>query len=706
MGTDPHATVQALTLSALFVLTALAGCIAGDTPGTSGAEGPVPDPGAEASWMPGPVPLADCREQFAIFPLPADRADPLPPGFEPVPYPGDPAGETVQLVTVAYTCERKGPDGDEAVSEMLGMMAVEPPESHRNGSIDAYFAVIVGATTSEAMNETYHAWGIPQIQQGPVSLALPAQTPAAGAARAWARLDGSPVRVNTTTPGPVQAGDPGKARLFGVDGASVTGAVDHDWNATETMGPGEARFDSDVIPVPVLPGMGHHAWGYDTVLSPVRDLPDLPGDEATLVPADPEEVTARTVPTGFQGGEPSIGSLPSGSLFVQAFDHTLRSPDGGRTWESVYNYTIDTVQGSYGTFDPMLWTDPATERVYWNHLAPDPAVAGGLCSAIGWSGDGGETWDRNDRACGTGGVDFQKLAGGPPGPDTNPAAGRQHPTVLYLCYNKQRPSTGQVPAPRTYDTHCSVSYDGGRTWPVESRTLDCPGCGGGAGRPTVAPDGTVYVPLGGQLAVSRDSGLTWTTIGDLPLWARQIAFTPDGTMYVLGTSNGVAHVARSPDGGQTWAGPWRASPKSVETTAFEAFATGDDGRLAVAAVGTNHSLADPVDAPDDARWHLHVTFADDADTDAPTFHALQATQDPVQVGPLCTRGACSDTGARNLLDFIDAAAGPNGTFYVSYADGCTGECATTEDPDPEDSRDSAASVAWLAGWTLRGDGGS
>lgn len=425
------------------------------------------------------------------------------------------------------------------------------------------------------------------------------------------------------------------------------------------------------------------------------------GQRVDVTPDDAPDPRARTVLTGLSGAEPSIGILPSGSIFVQAFEQTLASTDAGETWETVYDFESAT---GGGTSDPMLWVDRDTERVYWNHMAP-PLV----CSAIGWSEDEGQTWDRNDAACGLPGIDFQKLGGGPPGPGPNPLAGDQHPSVLYLCYNKPLVAV------------CAPSYDGGETWPIEvpitcdadasGPTLRCPLV---RAPPAVGPEGTAYVPVGAfsstdcprsLLAVSTDSGLTWTSqpgpAGASCMSIDALDVAPDGTLYVAGEASEepVTYLARSTDHGQTWQGPWPVSPPDVGMVAFEAVTAGADGRVGVALVATNETGGSPGAASEEARWDLHMVITEDADSDQPTFTSVQATDDPVQVGPICLGGvSCPD--ARNLLDFIDADTHPDGRFYVAYTDGCTGQCAEAADPAPEDSRDNANAVAWLEGFSL------
>lgn len=655
-----------------------------------------------------PAPAAftreDCTLQVAEFPVPEELARDLAPGdLEPAPYEGAPA--TGSLIVVASDCTA---DGGGPSDELWGYVPVEPPEEVPGTDLDRTVAAIGSFVEGERLRAIYEAWNLTAAFPGNVTVQAHAEGPPGRAGHVEAIQEGFALEISTGEPRPAPADPMAGLRVLHLQEGVVASSVEVTWPADETLaGAAKIRATGEEPTGPefaLFNGLTGEAVSHPGPVAITADFTRLRSPEAAdpltgVEPADPAALEPRTAHTGFSGAEPSIGTLPSGDLYVQALDNTLRSTDGGETWESVYNYSYEAPTGeTYPTYDPMLWTDSETGRVYWNHMRPSPGPASTTrCTAIGWSDDGGESWSRNDHACTTTGVDFQKLGGGPPGPDPNPMAGEEHPTVLYLCYNKQLPQV------YTYDTHCSVSYDGGESWPVESRTFACVNCGGGAGRPAVADDGTAYVPLGGQIMYTTDSGLAWrATPGPDGVWTTQLEVGPDGSLYALALSDGIVHVARSDDGGQTWDGPWRASPAGIGTAAFQAFAVGEGGRVGVALVGTNASLDDPVDADDDARWHLHVAVTDEADGADPTFRTLQVTDDPVQVGPLCTYGACADTGARNLLDFIDAAAGPDGTFHVAFADGCTGDCATSADPAPEESRDDEAVVAWLEGWNLDG----
>jgi hypothetical protein len=405
---------------------------------------------------------------------------------------------------------------------------------------------------------------------------------------------------------------------------------------------------------------------------------------------------------GHQGAEPNLGATSDGALFVTAFDKVLRSQDEGESWEKVYHYAqeddgVVLESGARQTFDPMLWVDPVTDRVFADPMYPPLA-----CSSLAWSDDGGESWTERPGVCHPPPMDHQKLASGVPSEEAPPVAGEEYPTVLYQCYNQLA------------NTNCAVSYDGGIDWVVHTvASSNAEGeCAGINGHPNVGPDGTVAVPITSScdkpaLAVSQDSGTTWsyhevpTDVGSRSLDA-EVNFTEDGTLYY--TWRGDDHrtyVARSPDAGETWEGPWDATPPQVNSTAFHATFVGPDGRLATAFVGSPNAMAGPDEAGDEARWYLYIVTSEDADTGSPTFtgHRVHSKDDPVQVGRICLGGVGCD-GSRNMLDFIDGAVTPDGTFHVAYTEGCVEECARKADAKPSDSRSARIAVARLQGWNV------
>ncbi|MEA3136840.1 MAG: hypothetical protein QOC71_1121, partial [Thermoplasmata archaeon] len=112
----------------------------------------------------------------------------------------------------------------------------------------------------------------------------------------------------------------------------------------------------------------------------------------------------------------------------------------------------------------------------------------------------------------------------------------------------------------------------------------------------------------------------------------------------------------------------------------------------------------PSEAEDDARWHTYFVTSDDADSADPTFvsRRVQPASDPVQVGGICNGNQGCVDGNRNLLDFIDGGAAPDGTFFTVISDGCTKGCAKDPDAKPEDSRARAIVMTRLDGWSLLG----
>lgn len=399
--------------------------------------------------------------------------------------------------------------------------------------------------------------------------------------------------------------------------------------------------------------------------------------------------------TGGRGGEPTMGIPSTGSVFAVANNEMQKSVDRGATWEVVQEH-------SGQNFDPMMWVDPWTDWVY--NAPMSIALA---CASIYRSGDDGETWESVPLPnCGRNVYDHQKLASGPLGPDTPDLPIMSHPTVLYMCYN------GVTAA------QCAVSFDNGDTWPIDNpamvhtpATSTC--TSGGGGHPTVSHQGIVAMAKTDgcstpHLVYSTDSGFTWHVVaGPTGVGSREldpeVAFTPDGTLYFLFRGDDeLPYLGRSTDLGATWDGPWRVAPEGVLSATFLALGAGDDGRIALSFIGTRDTDAGTDAAPPETRWHLWMVTSDDAAAAVPTFTAYQATpdEDPVQVGSICMEGIFCTGGNRNLLDFIDGAVHPDGTWFTTYTDGCTVGCAANADAEPGDSRSSDNAVARLDGWSL------
>ena len=411
---------------------------------------------------------------------------------------------------------------------------------------------------------------------------------------------------------------------------------------------------------------------------------------------------------GETGKEPSIGITSSGCIFFIAMEKVMRSCDGGLTWEE----TQDPVMCSPTTSDPYGWVDPITDRVFGVQMI------GLETSWICWSDDDGETWMGNPHDSGTTPLnDHIKLASGP-WTDSGYGAlgqftGSFYETAVYYCYNKLA------------GIFCFTSFDGGASFETGGQIIGLATTNGGLhGAISTAPDGTVHVPprVGTPtVIVSKDNGFSWfeRTMGEdviTPNHRKNSEVSTDTASNAYhvwtGADEGV-YMSRSTDSGETWEEESiRISPVEVVSSVFPQTDAGDPGRIAITYLGSenaemlNQSDIDgnPWDgnahyAPNNATYHLYITYSLNALDDEPVFHTYRVTDDPVQVGSICLNsGDCRDIGGsnRNLLDFNDLHIDREGRVYVAFADGCTGDCATNENATAADSRDGRGSVYYLA----------
>jgi hypothetical protein len=413
---------------------------------------------------------------------------------------------------------------------------------------------------------------------------------------------------------------------------------------------------------------------------------------------------------GVSGAEPSLGITSQGHAFYVAYEAVLRSRDGGKTWQRVTGAVESPL-----TLDPMLWVDPDTDRVVVNQLYVG-------CSWMSWSDDDGATWTTNPAACGTPVNDHQKIVAAKP---RLPAPTVGYPKVFYYCYNGLEYSG------------CATSRTGGLTW-EPARVAFGPGDCDEAysyvhGRIRAAPDGTVYLPkiaCGPQVAVSRDDGLTWrqTRIDAHLGHAAGLVNSPDigvdaeGTVYfVWSPADGLLYLSISRDQGATWSAPVRVTPPHVTSALRPSVVAGDAGRIAVAYWATTADTtgwngcngSGPTRwcgegpyadyAPAATHWHQWVTFSLDADTVEPGFLTVQVTadDDPLQVGSIHMGGG--GDADRNLLDFIDAALGPDGRVWVATADGCLPAEGCRLDEPGTSRHERAAGAVLRTGPSLRVD---
>ena len=374
---------------------------------------------------------------------------------------------------------------------------------------------------------------------------------------------------------------------------------------------------------------------------------------------------------GASAGEPSIGvgrlgaaHVPNAAMYIAGLEVLRVTRDeclsDSRQETDVW---VDKTAPNNGlaTLDPILFTDFRTGRTLASQLGPK-------CSLMSLSDDDGESW-LPSQGCGiNAGVDHQTVGGGP-FPASDPIGGIGYPNAVYYC--SQDAAIAQ----------CALSRDGGVTFGPAVPIYNVTQCGGLHGHVKVAPDGTVYVPnkscqgLQG-VAVSADAGTTWT-VRTVPGSASgetdpHLDIGPDNKVY-FAFSAGSTYVATSLDRGQTWSAPINLGAAfGIANSVFPEVVAGDDGRAAVAFLGTTGT--GPVYGTDTTlpvEWHLYVATTYDG---GQTWTTVDATQDdPVQRGAVCTQGTTCAEG-RNLLDFNDITIDDEGRVLVAYADGCIGSC--------------------------------
>ena len=465
-------------------------------------------------------------------------------------------------------------------------------------------------------------------------------------------------------------------------------------------------------------------FGDDTPPAPAEE-PGLPegtfvtGPDGLPVDVPPLPLVFNFSDVGENGPEPSLGITSSGCIFFIAMEKVMRSCDYGESWENVAGPMC-----AFQTNDPWGWVDPITDRIF------SVQMQGLETSWICWSDDDGESWLGNPHDSGTTPInDHIKLATGPwtssgygiPGSISQTV----YETAVYYCYNKLA------------GIFCYTSFDGGATFEVGGQLVGAATWNGGLhGAITSAPDGTVYVTPRVEtptVIISKDNGLSWfeRTMGEdvgtpYPRKNSEVATDTESNAYHVWTGPGGPdengsfdgyngegiYMSRSTDSGESWEqDSIRISPIDIVSYAFPQIDAGDPGRIAITYLGSENSgeLGQP--NLDGAAWdgnahyansnvsyHLYVTYSLNALDENPVFHTVRATADPVQVGSICLNsGDCRDIGGsnRNLLDFNDLHIDQEGRVYIAFADGCFGDCATKENPQPEDSRSRRGVMCFL-----------
>ncbi|MFN2523099.1 MAG: sialidase family protein [Mycobacteriales bacterium] len=415
----------------------------------------------------------------------------------------------------------------------------------------------------------------------------------------------------------------------------------------------------------------------------------LPSQAATSEPAPtfrqyhapdaPKDARGRAT-GGDDAGEPTVGyNSKTGNVMFMANKNTFRvngfdlSQNEKATWTDV----TDPVEGAQ-TSDPFLWTDPTTNRTFVNQLE----LQGGSLQAF--TDDDGKTYTQSTMGCSIGiAFDHQSVT---TGKFTGKSAIYKqsltgYPNAVYYCTND------------LVDASCSVSLDGGLNFLVatpvySSLDSNCRKIFGhiktdpSSGRLFLPPDGC---GKGQAIYFSDDNSQSWTR-SDIPGATKgdsghpSITVAKDGTVYfAYGSADegmtGRTHVVVSTTGGKTWAHDTALGKDlGIVTSRFPLTVAGDGDRAAVAFLGAK-APGNPSDAPDPTdptikaytgTWDLYVSYTTDRGLTWKTYDATPG--DPVQVGPICTRGTTCLAG-RNLLDFNDMDLDGSGRVLIGLADG-------------------------------------
>ncbi len=443
------------------------------------------------------------------------------------------------------------------------------------------------------------------------------------------------------------------------------------------------------------PGVGDD----DDVAMPMEGRPtwvlDASGNivDAAKFPGELPEFDQVT-PSQRVSGEPTIAVTRTHAVFYPAIEfdqtgnlpqtHFMRSLDGGETWEEKSPDAGNVARTHPYSFDPYVYADPQTGRVFALDMGPHVA-----CNHVSWSDNDGNTWTTQYFTCpGVPVNDHPTLFAGPP--MGLPTVG--YPNNVYLCTN----AIGE--------SHCFVSRDGGLTWndgvpaytgAQQSGEGDVAICGGltGHGHASWA-DGTVYLPRAScgipEVAVSRDGGLTFEVIQVAPdedpgtrAHDTMIATDANGTAYYLylcGPDDNGACLKISHDQGRTWSEAINVTAPGVTATKLPSITAGSDGRIAFLYVGTTTPSGwqahheDNADELRNTTWNAYVGVSLNADSDDPTFAitTINDLSEPIKRGG-CTGRCFGDIGG--MYDFFDIDINPmTGRIWAAIVDVCTGEC--------------------------------
>lgn len=392
------------------------------------------------------------------------------------------------------------------------------------------------------------------------------------------------------------------------------------------------------------------------------------------------------------GAEPSVAVAPDGTVYVTTPLALWRSDDGGRTYQALGTPAcpggvpvcpgFETAEpGMQGGGDAALAVT-SDGRVHWLGLfAPDAPIPYQV------SADRGVTWSKpldlaygnsTDRewivvnATGTLFAQWRDFGNTSECPDAGP---------LGLGGGACSPPSGVL---------LRRSLDGGQTWEAPVRATDDNRQG------PVAPDpgsSWMYLPVfdgpNGTVDVARssDGGLTWADVHAVEVPQRPFIFPiaavdDAGTVYLVyatgppgptGTGEPLDRNLAIPSvylaTSRDHGATWSV-PRLLSTEGVPAvmpwIVAGAPGRVAVAWYEAEQSW--PSGRLPNV-WRVVAALSTTADQPEGAFKSVVVTPEPIHVGGLCADGgACTlSAGDRSLLDFFELRLMPDGSPVLAFA---------------------------------------
>jgi photosystem II stability/assembly factor-like uncharacterized protein len=393
------------------------------------------------------------------------------------------------------------------------------------------------------------------------------------------------------------------------------------------------------------------------------------------------------------GGEPGIDVDSTGYLYENAPSGggpswVYRSGDDGASWTRDPGPAFPT-----GGFDSNGAID-ACDTYYMSDLYIGNAT-------VHSTKDKGQTWLSQPISLAVPAGDRQWI-------ETGPGCG-----TLYIDWE-------QIPT----GIWIGKSTDGGVTFPLQkniSSPTDIIG--------NLAVDksnGNVYAAYaqgGYKLAVSRDGGNNWTTKtvyaapSDVTLADSFPVVTVDkaGNVYAVweqATREGRGRdmtrrfdivYSFSTNGGESWSTPSVIQDGSSGSNVFPWAVAGGDGRLDVVWYRADSGDGDP--NKNQGPWYVDFAQSLSA-TGAGGFTKVRATPVSIHNDVICTEGTNCSGDSRDLLDFFEVAAKPDGLAVIAFTLDTTDVAAGSGNGDPRNAFVKQTSGDVLSGGGSPGPSGS